>query len=1163
MVNFKKTNATKNRYSIEKDFQNQIEPLEHDIQSLKKRYEAILNDAQKTFEANEKDYNQSIRDLKKAYTKAIRKHEKDADNALKASEATLKNLKRKHQEELETLNRDHSKRQQAIYRRIKSIESEKEKTLSTIKEKHEATTKAYQEKVTMYEENLNVNKQDHGNKLDRAIQTLKKAYQDENKRAKKIKKAVDEEMKNLEDAISTLNARIQADIASRKKSVDQHINTIRKTLNQNAKAVDKIFSDMLQEFHPVNEALNESFDTFNTYIAKHHEAFKQDVAFDIKVEMHRLNERLENEGDLDKSTRKDIEAQLKLNQLRKTALFNHADAKESLLNDVSQTLQSVTNTLMDSLKSSIASHETLRDTLISQYKKKLEIYQKATHDTNEHLQDFIDTFNTENTMKPFKDFFNNVFEALHDFERQRLSVLNDTFETLKPYYEEMDDIRFFLDTKEARKEIAINQERIATEQNDASVRSDMELTKRNHDLTINALEHDHTIQEKKALQTIETEKHSQAINDIKARNHAEKEKLKIEHDKQMLDYEHALKQQHAQTDKAQLLRRKDVDLSINEKHKAIKALEHKKHYALKHEEIANQYQTSMTRQQIKIKETEAQLDRLTSTIEQTEKRINATYDRKKDNTLKAHDKNIADIEQELEKLKNDHEDKRAFIEQAYNRETRQAHKNIESVNDLKQQRITPIKAAIDDLESHFSNNAFTHDEAELKTILTPIKTINKNALKAPIEDMKQTLEEAIDTTLEKHLKIIDEKHTRKRRLHQQREKLKSEAKHAKKDVAEVFDAYENDLVNALNVPLKSVEQKGHTSLKTLRKLVSSALNNAFTIHSKAYETFENTLNHWFDPLTAQDQERLQKAKDSYEQSITEETSRYHTEKSPVEDALKTAKSKRDAALDAIETSRTEAFEDALNEQYGQKIKLEDRLKTLQEEKDALDTWLETQKTTIENTYASDMETLEETFKTYATQIEEKYQAQLNKISERLEQSRALYEQSINNANVELEMSENTLQDTLEANQEHYNLVSEQQNQIIEDAKQEKETAKEDANEKLNKKLNAFEDQITSSKSQLDEQIDKVSRELNDTIQIKQKRFDYLQTFVKEKEYGVYDAYQEAFEQLISTIENHYQNIDAITRDGFESIENIKNAHTTMIDNHIQSTIDDITSTTSH
>ena len=1151
------------RYSIEKDIQNKIEPIEREIAQLKKRYEAILSDAQQTFEANEADYHDELKSINKAHTKEIRTHEKEASEALSADEKALTALKEKQSEELKTLKKDYEEKQGALETTIKEIEKDKAQTLKSIEQKHKKTTKAYQDKIDMYEQSLNDNRLVHTKQLNEAIKTLKNTYTEQSTQAKHFKDTITNEMETLKSSINHLNDTIKRDISQKHHDLDAHINAIRKSLNQNKKSLDKLFSQFLQTFNPMRARTNEALNTFSEHIKDHTTTLTNNITFDVKAELHRLEKKLNaTDATTDKKTVRDIEEQIELNQIREKALNAHAQKIQETLLSAKETFQNINERVFDALKNSLQAHETLSNTLISQYKKKLDIHQNGSAKNKEQMTAFIDAFNAPEQFAHFQTFFEAAFNAIVEFEQTRISILNSTFETLKPYYEEMDEIRYFLDTKDARKEIAINNERIEIEQNDASIRKEMELTKRTHDKTINTIEYNHALAHKKALHTIGREKRTQTIADIKARNHANKERIEYDYEKRHLQCNFSLKEKHAHTDRTQVLRRLDVDKTIAEKNKQIKAFEALRHKELKLEEIDGTYTTNSQRLTLKINETSTQLDRLNQTIDQSEKRINTRFERQKEQLEHTYTAKMTEIDNAIKRQKSEHEDKKAFIKRAYERETNKANENIEATQQLKDKRLTPINDQIKSLRETLNPSLITSEDSTLKTVLTPLKSTMRNRFTTIVDTMESAAQEALETAIERR-KETPEVTTKKKRLQQFQQKLDRLQSSESNTITTQFTAFKSTLQSTLNAPLKSVESKGYTSLKSLKMMVNTAINDALNVLDEASKYTTEKLDEWFDPINEADKELLEKAKHSFEQSIEAENTRFKQGLEPINKSKGDLQAQKNQELEALETKRKQTFNDELAQRYEQKRTLSETLTSLNEEKKTLEQWLKDSRQKAHQTYKDDLETLEKTQQSTLESIEARYTSQLNKIDERLEDARTLYNQSVQNAEAAIEMSENTLQDTLEANQEHFTYISETNQQRINDAEAHKNEAMRDAQQTLNADLERFEEQILNSKARLEDRIETVTRELDDQIRIKKERYTHLEKTISEYEYGVYDAFENAYNTMINAIQNAYDAIDVTTREGFDTIESLKKTHTSMVDEHIQSTIDDITSSTSN
>ena len=1126
------------RYLIERDIQKRIEPLEKDIQSLKKRYEKVLSDAQKAFEANERSYQTQLEKAKKEHIKAMRASRKETEAEIQKEQKHLESIKQKQTRELAELHNAHKKKINAIDEKIDSIEKERQKTLKSIEEKHKSTTQSYQDKIDLYKETLETNRERHAEKLDEALKTLENAQVREREKLATLKSSLDDSFADIETAIREKTDETRDDLKQEKNTIDYQINSKRKHLNELMKSVKTHLYDVGSTIKAPFEKSAALLQDLRKSLTENEKAFINRVDFDVRIEEHRLNALLEIDDNetVDKEIQTQVNEQLRLNTLRKKALKEHSDLKKTLINDTIEVFKTQLNALHTDFKRAFDMHESLLESQLNRLKKKLDILQKNGDINQRDLSALHEAMHSETFLDPFKTLFNDIFHALHAFERKRIGMLKSTLETLKPHYEEIDDIRFFLDTKDAVKEIRINEQKIAIEQRDASLNLEMDLTKRSHDKEILEIEQRHTINEKKANHAIEEAKQTQTVNDLFARKTAQTERHEHNFERMKADLQMDLREAHSNTDRDQVESRQSIDEAILERNREISELESLRHKRLKLEELNASKSTEHERLRLKVNQDTQTLKRLEETIRQREDRLEKRFERKKESAHEEFLENKAALEQELEDAKTRHEEKLDFIEKAYERETKRARRNIDAIEHMKSIRTTPIQ------ERHLSHKKVLLDsltaleDSELNDCIRMVHPSFKQNVIEHVHQTIKTLEETCD-----HLENHDKEKVRKDTDKERRQTLRlTKIEERYDEQRETIETLEEEIIESLEeafaYPLEALRKKQRVSLREFRNLVEAALNDVKQTLETLYEKATRFISEGFNPMEETDRALLDKAEDSYKHALEEEKSRHEKALKPIKIRLDAIEDTYQDNLATIEEELEAQKQSLIGETYQEEQTIRAQLESQQEKLENLDATLGERKQAIEDRHKDDLEAIRERHEEKLRALRERYERQYAKIEERLKDTKAIYQQATINVEHALESIEATLKDTRDSNQEHFDYVKRKQERLVDHSKKERDEASKRAHEALDAKLEDFEEQILASKARLEEKIENVGRDIAEELREKDRRKTELEKSVSDAEYNLYSSFEAAYNALHEDIQNAFDALEFETTKGEAHID---------------------------
>ncbi len=1111
----------KTLYAIETGIQKQITPLQKNIESLKKRSDKILSSAQKTFQENEKAYQNDLRLTQKDHAQTMEKTVKAHDEDIKKQETILEKAKKDVDRKIKSLSTDHEEKLKSLKTEIETIEKEKDRALAEIELKHQETTQVYGEKLKLYEDNLRQNREKYQKKLAKLIKKIRKAHAHEQKNLENLEDILDKDFDALETTFDEENQAIRDELGEENSAVEYEVNALRKSINTTIRELRAYLSKTGGELKKPFDAFNGILDDADRTVASFLETFLKDLEFDTRNETHRLKALLKPKGEesIDKKTHDDINRQIELNHMRKKALSDHANQIEKMTKDTSKMFKETAQRTFLTLKGEFDEHEKLLNNHQSKVKKKLDIFQTATPELFNKLGAFLDESHPKANFDALKALFKSLFKALHEFENERITHLINTTNTVQDYYDEMDEIRFFLDTKDARKEISTTKERIDAEQKDAALRYDMKLSQKRHEKKREEIDLDFLIQEHEALNSVEIEKELQTLNDLIATKKAVLETLETEFEKEKAAHLYVLRKNQAGTDKSQLETRRTIDLEILSNKKEINHMEAEKNYTMRKAELETQKENDAERLALGKMQEDHALKRIETQIRTKEDRIDKQYEESRENARDKYEEDKRDLEDAIAEEKKRHENNLKFIEQAYERESAKARATIEDVRSMVDARLNPVSQKHKDLLTriHSYKETFKQTATSLKDTLKIVAPPFRSELIEHIHNTTRNLEEAYTFIKEIEDKQVDESETKEKKRNLEHQKIDTWYKESLKDLETQEETIIRDIETTLERPVETMRRNEAMQLRAVKALMRHCAERLETILNDYHKQTKETINSLFKPFVEHDEQLLEKAKHSLTLAKEEEKRRFKEVLAPLSENGAAILKDYEKAIDAIEEKAREEKETTMKDLYQLCKEKTDSLDRIKDRIANLDeTYLDKKKTLHAETEA-EKEDINNRNAQRKEAIENRYQAQMRKVDERLEDAHNLYDAARTNAESTLKDIEVTALELQQANADRYDHINTTKQASVDKLRDKKEKALSALNGTLNETLEKYEEQILTAKGRLESRIETGIRKINDQVRIKQARRTHLKEIIRDKEYGLYDKYKTAYDTLMHNV----------------------------------------------
>jgi len=1139
-------------YLIERDYKKKIAPVQNILDDLKKRQEDVLSRAQKEFEANEREHQAELQKIEKTHTR--KKRELEKEYATKIDDQAEKVAAAEHSvsEELEEISDSHEKTLDALKKEIDEIENEIEVRLGRIEEKHQESTKVYEDKIDLYKQNLETNKAACQEKLETAIDKLKQLYTEDRRRLGDLEKTLDKAFQPLEKRLDKNAQSAKTAMKREDNALQNRINAVRKELNKTIKEITTLMTEMEERlkrpFFEFEQSLNAVTKFFNSY----ERSFKNDLHIDVNAERNRLNDLAKKQtGGDDTEPDGEIKKQIELNMERQKALKDHADTLKTAVNKTLEMFKSLAGKTRSTIEETLDQHEKLITEHQTKLKRKFDLFQTQSPKLVAAMSDHVDRQSPVGDLAGLKSFFRSLFKAFYEFETERLKAVIETTRTLLPLHAEADDIRYFLDVKDALKEIRIRKERIEAEKREARWRLEMKKIQKEHEIRTAKLERDFALEEKRLLNSLHVEKEKQYLADLKARRTAALKEVAEKRNEELAACHHELRKKQNTADKAQIEKRQALEKERLDHLEKIRLLEAERDVELQRAEHDEGKTSERIALELEMEKTKKRLNRVDSTIKRSERKVEAERVEEKRALENSFREKTEALENRLKDLEQKHERQIGFIDKALERETATATTNIDNVKEMMKTRLSPLedrtKDVLDVLERH--REALDKPDASLKDILTVAASSFREQFIQTVELGSGTLQDAEDFLFRVGEKEAAEEitDTKKRKHHIERlaaakERAQKTHKKAAADIIEAFTATHGNLD-------KELRRHDTQSLERIKELLAPVNKKAHALITDYADHVEKTLEKLFHPLMEGDIELIERAESSSRKAKEEAQERHREEKAPLERELDEIHIEREKALQALDEkydaksaeSRTE-LEDERNQLVRRLEGFEKRLAidgdtVFDEEKER-----EQQKARVQEQMAERRKRLDEQFSALKKRVEE-----------RLEDARAINESAKENIESAREEIENTLEATLEANQETYDKVQRKMQDALDNLDAKKKAALEKENDRIKELTEEHEQRAQSAADKLDSTIEDINRKIEDEARIKRARKEHLEETVNQREKELQETLQKACDRLNDNINGQLAAAPLEIRDHTPDLDVLFNEQDALIDAYVEET----------
>ncbi len=1146
------TSLEQKLYLIERDYKKRIDPVQSTLEKLKERQESVLARAQKEFETNEKEHRLELQRIEKAYTQKEREIEKEHATKIANQKERIAEAENKVQKELEAINAKHAETAKALKQEIEEIETEIEGRLARIDEKHQESTGVYEEKIELYEQNLETNKTACRETLEAAVEKLKQLYAEDKQRLSDLEKTLQKTFRPLKKRLEKNNEDVKAAMKREDGALQSRINTVRRELNKTIKEITTLLTQMEERLKRPFFDFEQSLNDVTAFFKDYEERFKNHLRMDVNAERSRLNNLAKKQAQAGgEQAGGELNKQIELNIERQKALKDHGAALKAAVEKTLDMFKSMAGKTRETIEETLDQHEKLINEHQTKLKRKFDLFQNQSPKLVAAMSDHIDKRSPKDDLDALKTFFHDLFKAFYEFETERSKAVADTTRSLIPLYAEIDDIRYFLDVKDALKEIRIRKEKIEAEKREARWRLEMKKLQKEHEIRIARLECDYALEEKRLKNSHHVEKEKQRLADLKARRQAALQELAEKKDEELAACRHGLRKKQNTADKAQIEKRHALEKERLDTLETIRLLEAERDAELQRVEHEEGRTSERIALDLELDKTKKRLSRLEATIERVERRLAAERAEKERELHNSFREKTEDVEKRLKELEQEHERRVGFIDKALRRETENANTNIENVKEMAGNRLEPFESRAKDIkaviESH--HKALQKEEPSLKEILTIAASSFHERFIETIEHGAHTLQEAEDFLLRVAEKdaaeeIADEK---KRAAHIER--IAAMKDRAKKTHEKEAQAVIDDFKSAHKAADKELRRHKSQTVERILQILTPLNEKARTLIEDYASHVAKTIDNLFYPLMENDVELIERAENSSRKAKEEAQERHQEERMPLEKELQKINAERDKALQK------------LKKEYDAKIAEESA--SVEKEKEETRAHLEAlEKKVAQNgdTAFDEKKEREKREKRVREQMDERrkrldehFNAMKKKVDERLDDAMIIMESAKENAAGALEEVQNTLETTIEANQENYEKAQRKMQKALEDLADDKKAAVEEEHKRIKQTTEEHEERAQSASDDLDSRIDDVNRKTEDEARSKRARKEHLEEIIGQREKELQQSLQKACESLYETVAEKLGKAPLETPDHTSALDGLFHEQDALIDAYVEET----------
>ncbi len=1126
-------------FDIELEYNKKIAPITKKIEKLNSNHETKSVNAHKDFLTKEKKSKEKLNELNDKAVIKDQKIEKAVENKISKLKAKENRFKKEHDlfvEEKNDLAEVEIKKLDEI---TKELKIEEKNDIVEIKQKYKANIESYVEKLNIYNNNFDKNKQFHVEEIKKYQEILNGNIQDLHNFNESVIKDIDEKLQAFVDYKLKDDIEINNTTTDTSRVLSNLATNIRKKSNIKISDIKEYIEKLKDEYEnhlepEIKMISNEIINLKNKF-----EDRRNLIEADLEINIKKLEKQLEEFKDTkNKKAKKNINMKIDLFNVRATTTIKY---EGRILNEKVVLLENEKILLEKQLEYELLNLDKLAVFLLND-----EIELKETGDyfkeLNMILKTGLNNFELSNNNYLLKheelkaDFIKNYTKIFSDLKESTVLLAQTYLEKIADNNHEIDEINKFLDTAEPLKEIEVNRLREDIEISEVKERFNIKYAKQKYEskLINNDLTTEKTISEldlKEKLSELAKEN-----TDIKNKEVFDKalEKAKLKHSKAQEVYN--LRLNNTKLERNLLKNKYDTEIAISKHNKDLTEIDVRKHNALISKEIEYAIKNHEMEASYKIEVINKGLEEDLLKLEEQVSKAKYEKDAYSGNLNLEIDAKITEVNIKKDEIQAASEERLELINMALERELKEPSRNILKTETIVDERLSKLDINnaifvdfINDSIDDYKDNRLKLEQ--IREIIIKNDIVYDKSLKY-IGRTYTVLQEAVKfmNDIEKHAilnniassseqSVIRRMKKQQAKLELENEKQKNQIKTSETDHKELIKSY-------IQEELSQIQKGNFEDTTSLVSQTEHAYNKIFNHLKDLQENIKKEIAVLYSPLTKNDLEIINHANLNAEKAIALVEEDKLKEIEPYDEELNNFIQNRENTRQEFNQKMDAEISELKAQINHHKNVALDKVREINDEKATLVNAKLEQKQIIEETEDKEIIARYEDIDQDMKLLEENYSNTLIKLQEKDLEAKKIFDYEDRIYNIAVESATARFNDAnVKTNNRHLNNAKQYRN-LIEKAKKDKERNLNDFNKELLALTKKFEKNIFTVRPRLEESIGDAQKAIDKEIAEKEQKLNELNEsnnkIILAAETSLYTAFQEGYDRLNNNLTNYIE-----------------------------------------
>ncbi|QMS85851.1 hypothetical protein [Candidatus Xianfuyuplasma coldseepsis] len=1133
-------------YDIELDFQKQIAPIEKAIQKLNSSHETKSLKAHKDFLVKEKKSTSVINQLQEKSLLKNQRIERAVENKLKKISGREPRYKEELQNYIDERTAAANEQKAVIDEAIKELQLEEQQLIDEIKIKFKTNIESYVEKLDIYNNNFENNKQRHHEQID-------EYQQDINKQIEKIEEFYHTTINDLSNRVQAFfdekeqdDKAIQSTLTKASRMLSTQATNTRKTANQQIANINEYVDSLKIEYSNHYEPKIDIIDQRIADLKEQFEARTQLVNVDLDINIKKLEDQLTELEESDKKARRNIMAKIDLFQMRASTTLQY---EERLLHQEVRVLKNERELIENSLLFEQDNLEKLRVFLLND-QKNLKETGDYFRDLNIVLKEQLNEFELTNNEYIYKheqlkaDFITQYTNIFHNLKKSTIEMTQTYLEKIADNNYLIDDINKFLDTADPLKEIEVNRLRENIEINEVQERYKIKFAKQEYEKEIidNELAFDIAMQEIKTKELL-SEYHKD-VADIRNKEVYDKalEKAKLKHSKAEEVYK--LRLNNTKLERRLLDSKYKTEQSILEENKKLVAIDIRKHNALRIKEIEYAIKNLKIESDYKVEVIQKALEEDLLKLEEQASKAKYEKDAYAANLHLEIETKTTEFNKQKNALENEAQKRIHLIDEALNRELREPMKNKIKTEAIVDERLSKLDTNnaifvdfITDIIASYQDDKLSVEQ--IREIILSSDSLQEKAskyLSRTYEVLTDAMQFMSDIEQANHHNKIaatsDQGQIKK--YNRLIEKAQSDLTRELNAVHTSEQDHKTVIRLLIEQEMNTIKQANVDSLDELTQITETAYHKIFSKLQDIQKQLRTSITELYQPLSQHDQQLIDHANSNADKAKQQVLDKLQQDFIPIDEALEAFKQQKQAEQQEFIDQLDQQINEFRNQINHLKNEALEQTKAIHQEQEDIINQKQLSKQEIEASEERFIVIEQEKIDNEIKQLQATYEEALQQLEVKDAEAKKIFDYEDRIHTIAVESATARYNDaTVKTNNVHLNNMKQYQNSV-EQATQVKDRNEHKYNQELLDLTNQFEKNIFTTRPRLEESIGDAQKQIDQQIAEKTEQLHDLQTnnqnIITSASNALYTAFQEGYDRLSDNLQNYIEKYRLIEQD---------------------------------